>query len=166
MRFPNLCLLAVPKSSNGGNTDDKQREPIGCVVGKIDFEEEGYSNMHAPGEEGKTYPTGYIGMLAVSKDYRRRGIGKALVQRVVHRMKKMGCRSVTLETEGKVLKYMSGEKIGLTCSVCLLLELPLPQSYFQFCMFSQQPLVLYSFKRYRTATLSRFVWFHKGRALG
>lgn len=88
MRFPQLCLLAV-------STKDDKKEPIGCVVGKIDYEEEGYS-MHG---EGKTFPTGYIGMLAVSKDYRRRGIGKALVQRVVHRMKKMGCRSVTLETE-------------------------------------------------------------------
>jgi len=84
--------LAVPKT----NATTKTRpEPIGCVVGKIDNEEEGYS-LHG---NGATFPTGYIGMLAVSKDYRRRGIGKALVQRVVHRMKKMGCRSVTLETE-------------------------------------------------------------------
>ena len=100
MRFPNLCLLAVPKSSGGDDDTTSSREPIGCVVGKIDFEEEGYANLHSPAEEGKTYPTGYIGMLAVSKDYRRRGIGKALVRRVVHRMKRMGCRSVTLETEG------------------------------------------------------------------
>lgn len=41
----------------------------------------------------------YIGMLAVSQSYRRRGIGKALVKRVVQRMKKLGCTSVTLETE-------------------------------------------------------------------
>lgn len=108
MRFPNLCLLAVPKSKKDGDKGaDSSREPIGCVVGKIDFEEEGYANLHAPvGEEGKTYPTGYIGMLAVSKDYRRRGIGKALVQRVVHRMKRMGCRSVTLETEGEFRSFL------------------------------------------------------------
>lgn len=72
---------------------DSKKEPIGCVVGKVDDEE-----IYVRGEM-KTVPTGYIGMLAVSKEYRRRGIGKALVQRVVQRMKKSGCTSVTLETE-------------------------------------------------------------------
>jgi len=37
-------------------------------------------------------------MLAVSKEHRRKGIGKALVKRVVKRMQKAGCTSVTLET--------------------------------------------------------------------
>ncbi|OEU14661.1 putative N-acetyltransferase [Fragilariopsis cylindrus CCMP1102] len=43
--------------------------------------------------------TGYIGMLAVRKSYRRKGIGKDLVQQVLKRMKERGCTSVTLETE-------------------------------------------------------------------
>jgi ribosomal protein S18 acetylase RimI-like enzyme len=43
--------------------------------------------------------TGYIGMLAVSESYRRRGIGKDLVRRVLLRMKDRGCTSATLETE-------------------------------------------------------------------
>jgi peptide alpha-N-acetyltransferase len=43
--------------------------------------------------------TGYIGMLAVRKSFRRKGIGKDLVQQVLKRMKERGCTSVTLETE-------------------------------------------------------------------
>jgi peptide alpha-N-acetyltransferase len=38
-------------------------------------------------------------MLAVQSAYRRQGIGKSLVNRVLQRMKEMGCSSVTLETE-------------------------------------------------------------------
>jgi peptide alpha-N-acetyltransferase len=83
-RFPELCILAIPEGST---------EPIGCVVGKIDYEE-----VIVNGEIKKE-PTGYIGMLAVQSAYRRQGIGKALVNRVLQRMKEMGCSSVTLETE-------------------------------------------------------------------
>jgi peptide alpha-N-acetyltransferase len=49
--------------------------------------------------ETKSVPTGYIGMLAVQSSFRRQGIGKALVRRVLERMKEMGCASVILETE-------------------------------------------------------------------
>ena len=83
-RYPELCILAVPRESG---------EPIGCVVGKVDYEE-----VVANGETKKVQ-IGYIGMLAVQASYRRRGIGKALVRRVLQRMKLMGCVSVTLETE-------------------------------------------------------------------
>jgi peptide alpha-N-acetyltransferase len=83
-RFPHLCLLAVPEDSD---------EPIGCVVGKVDDEE------FFVGGEMEKFPTGYVGMLAVTEAYRRQGIGKALVERILKRMKNMGCTSVTLETE-------------------------------------------------------------------
>ena len=43
--------------------------------------------------------TGYIGMLTVSENYRRQGIGKALVRMAIQRMRALGCTSVTLETE-------------------------------------------------------------------
>lgn len=108
-RFPNLCILAV----NDAN------EPIGCVVGKIDEEEINHpsaastfldethrndSDDSQPSdcdtkETNSTLSVGYIGMLAVSADYRRQGIGKALVQRILRRMRTKGCTSATLETE-------------------------------------------------------------------
>jgi peptide alpha-N-acetyltransferase len=81
-RFPELCILAV---------DESDGKPIGCVVGKIDMEE-------GQAGRGKTMTTGYIGMLAVQSSYRRKGIGKSLVRKVLERMKSMGCQSVTLET--------------------------------------------------------------------
>jgi len=43
--------------------------------------------------------SGYVAMLAVDTGYRRRGIGTALAERVVRRMRRKGCSSVTLETE-------------------------------------------------------------------
>lgn len=123
-RFPQLCILAVDVATN---------EPIGCVVGKIDEEEEFVPlsqqvdsetrNRNLIEQESTPYPTlmhsktaaattttttkiihnvGYIGMLAVSEQYRRRGIGKALIQRILHRMRydtTFHCTSVTLETE-------------------------------------------------------------------
>jgi len=92
--FPNLCIMAVP---DGDGLDDvAATTPIGCVVAKIDKEA-----VLLQGKTPQIVQTGYIGMLAVTEAYRRRGIGKALVQKVIKRMKDLGCSSVTLETEGK-----------------------------------------------------------------
>jgi N-alpha-acetyltransferase 30 len=97
-RFPKLCILAV----------NEDGEAIGCVVGKIDEEELNgpvmIPNPLNPPPNDLTECeaialVGYIGMLAVSSDYRRRGIGKALVQRILRRMRSLGCTSATLETE-------------------------------------------------------------------
>jgi N-alpha-acetyltransferase 30 len=107
-RFPDLCILAVEQESG---------DVCGCVVGKIDLEDSSSIHPELPSPPSPpsstnvcipvtTAPetlqqelTGYIGMLAVSKSYRRRGIGKALVRQVLRRMKDRGCASVTLETE-------------------------------------------------------------------
>jgi peptide alpha-N-acetyltransferase len=62
-------------------------------VGKLDQEELLVAGVPQQAQ------TGYIGMLAVQSSYRRQGIGKALVKQVLKRMKEMGCKSVTLETE-------------------------------------------------------------------
>jgi len=62
-------------------------------VGKVDQED-----MFVRGTT-QTMESGYIGMLAVNEKYRRKGIGKELVRRVLLRMQARGCLSATLETE-------------------------------------------------------------------
>lgn len=76
--------MAVPEDSD---------EPIGCVVGKVDQED-----IYVRGTT-QTIETGYVGMLAVNEKFRRKGIGKELVRRVLQRMKARGCHSAMLETE-------------------------------------------------------------------
>mmetsp|Transcript_19684 Transcript_19684/g.27681 ORF Transcript_19684/g.27681 Transcript_19684/m.27681 type:complete len:90 (+) Transcript_19684:583-852(+) len=55
-----------------------------------------------------------MAMLAVDKNYRRLGIGTALVERAVGRMKEKGCVSVTLETEvsNKAAMKLYEERLG------------------------------------------------------
>jgi len=111
-RWPQLCILAVPADGIASNATNSRR-PIGCVVCKIDMgddESDGQevaqksdqTNSTSDGSNTTHEPkgiTGYIGMLAVEKDYRRSGIGTALVHHAIHRMKQMGCHSIRLETE-------------------------------------------------------------------
>jgi peptide alpha-N-acetyltransferase len=89
-RWPQLCILAVPSDSSG------DRRPIGCVVCKIDVKK---CDDGSNAVKDTKICTGYIGMLAVETSYRRSGIGTALVLRVIHRMQRMGCQSIQLETE-------------------------------------------------------------------
>ena len=49
--------------------------------------------------EGDGIYRGYIAMLAVSESYRKRGIGRELVCRIMKRMVQLHCEEITLETE-------------------------------------------------------------------
>jgi peptide alpha-N-acetyltransferase len=74
--WPELCLLARDTTNNCN---------IGVIVCKLD---------HDP-----KWRRGYIAMLAVEQAYRRRGIGKMLVQRSIEVMREKGCDEVMLEAE-------------------------------------------------------------------
>ncbi|KAJ3353627.1 N-alpha-acetyltransferase 30 [Allomyces javanicus] len=65
--------------------DDETNDLIGVIVCKID------PHRH--------WKRGYIGMLAVSKAHRKRGIGRQLVQRAIKAMKDLGTDEIVLETE-------------------------------------------------------------------
>ena len=87
--------------NSNDTTKESSRRPIGCVVCKIDIDEDDTEQITSKSLQenlDKTL-TGYIGMLAVEKPYRKSGIGTALVHHAISRMKDMGCTSVRLETE-------------------------------------------------------------------
>lgn len=122
--FPDLCILAVDSSSgdvcgcvvgkidletatattatmpggDGGGDASMALPPI-SEEGMTDHQDAVHLPFQPQHQTQHQIQTGYIGMLAVSKQYRRRGIGKALVKQVLQRMKNRGCTSVTLETE-------------------------------------------------------------------
>uniref|UniRef100_A0A914YRF0 N-acetyltransferase domain-containing protein n=1 Tax=Panagrolaimus superbus TaxID=310955 RepID=A0A914YRF0_9BILA len=74
--WPELCLLARDTTNNCN---------IGVIVCKLDHDVK--------------WRRGYIAMLAVEQAYRRRGIGKMLVQRSIEVMREKGCDEVMLEAE-------------------------------------------------------------------
>ncbi|THG93608.1 hypothetical protein EW145_g8331 [Phellinidium pouzarii] len=74
---PHLSFLAYPTTSS---------EPIGVIVCK--------QSMHRD-----TSNRGYIAMLSVNKNWRKRGIARTLVQQSVDAMKENGVEQVVLETE-------------------------------------------------------------------
>ncbi|KAI7847946.1 putative acyltransfersase [Circinella umbellata] len=72
--WPKLCFLAMD-----GDTC------VGVIICKLDLHKQ--SNR------------GYIAMLAVAKEYRKRAIGTTLVQKAIHAMKEQDADEVVLETE-------------------------------------------------------------------
>lgn len=75
-QWPELCELA----------HNSEGELIGVIVCKVDKHKSGKNR-------------GYIGMLAVDKRYRNRGIGSSLVQSVLKRMQNQGLDECVLEAE-------------------------------------------------------------------
>lgn len=73
--WPSLCLLARHKD-----------ELIGVIICKLD--------MHKSMKN-----RGYIAMLSIRNDYRKRGIASELVQKALDQMKADGADEVVLETE-------------------------------------------------------------------
>uniref|UniRef100_A0A0V0JAR4 N-alpha-acetyltransferase 30 n=1 Tax=Schistocephalus solidus TaxID=70667 RepID=A0A0V0JAR4_SCHSO len=73
--WPKLCLLAVNESGTC----------VGAIVCKLDYHEQ--------------VKRGYIAMLAVEKEYRKKGIGSTLVQLAINLMIEEGGQEVVLEAE-------------------------------------------------------------------
>jgi len=73
--WPKLCYLAFDAE-----------KCVGAIVCKLDTHK-------------KMIRRGYIAMLAIDKDYRRRGIGSHLVMKAIRAMVTDGCDEVVLETE-------------------------------------------------------------------
>ncbi|SMN20363.1 similar to Saccharomyces cerevisiae YPR051W MAK3 Catalytic subunit of N-terminal acetyltransferase of the NatC type [Maudiozyma saulgeensis] len=78
-QWPELAYLAFDSES----TDDL---PIGCIICKNEIHRN--SRMR-----------GYIGMLAVQKEFRGQGIAKKLVGLAIDKMISNGCDEIMLETE-------------------------------------------------------------------
>ncbi|RPD60782.1 acyl-CoA N-acyltransferase [Lentinus tigrinus ALCF2SS1-7] len=76
-QWPHLAFLAYPSQSS---------DPVGVIVCK--------QSMHRD-----VTNRGYIAMLSVHKNWRKRGIASTLVRRTVEVMKKHGVEEVVLETE-------------------------------------------------------------------
>ncbi|KAJ7584874.1 acyl-CoA N-acyltransferase [Mycena floridula] len=78
-QWPHLSFLAYP-------SDPLNSDPIGVIVCK--------QSLHRD-----LLNRGYIAMLSVSKDWRKRGIASALVQNSIEAMKSDGVEEIVLETE-------------------------------------------------------------------
>lgn len=75
--FPELTIVAT-----------HEEKIIGCIIGKLEDKN---------GNEGKD--RGYIAMLTVNKEYRKKGIGRRLVQEFNKKVEELGVYTVILETE-------------------------------------------------------------------
>ena len=93
------CVSGSNVGSSGSGSDRWDEDPtyphagkdlVGVIICKAEDEADRHQQMAF---------RGYIAMLAVSKDHRKKGIGSTLVKIAVERMRLLGCEEVFLETE-------------------------------------------------------------------
>ncbi|CAG8502303.1 5746_t:CDS:2 [Paraglomus occultum] len=77
--WPNLCFMALDKTSSESDVC------VGVIICKLDRHRDAYR--------------GYIGMLAVKKEYRKMKIGTSLVKMAINAMKSLNADEIVLETE-------------------------------------------------------------------
>jgi peptide alpha-N-acetyltransferase len=82
-QWPFLCHVAV---------DDATGEYFGCIIGKME-------RHPCKGIEVEGRMRGYIGMLTVTKQHRKKGVGSGLVKSVIREMIRRGCQEICLEAE-------------------------------------------------------------------
>lgn len=78
-QWPFLCHVAVLEATG---------EYFGCIIGKMDRHK---------GDEGRM--RGYIGMLTVVEEHRKKSVGSELVKGCIREMIRRGCEEICLETE-------------------------------------------------------------------
>ena len=90
--FPQLCWIAW-----------HDEELIGVIIGKMSLKEEGDDATPAisfnPGEEPAVINSGYIAMVAVNSNYRKKNIGSILTLKCLAEFFKLQADQIVLETE-------------------------------------------------------------------
>jgi N-alpha-acetyltransferase 30 len=101
LKWPELCICAYDKDDS---KSDKRGAMIGTILCKLDPVDESDPSL---GNKG------YIGMLIVDKNFRKRGIGQRLSIMAMERMVAAGCEQIVLETEASNKGALSlYEKLG------------------------------------------------------
>lgn len=79
--WPEATFIAYLKQ------DEERKSPVGAIVCKYD------EHAHTKNLRG------YIAMLAVEKQHRKKGLGSVIVSKAITTLEKAGCTEIVLETE-------------------------------------------------------------------
>lgn len=77
--WPDLCIISR----------NERQETIAAIVGRVEERKNGTKR-------------GYIAMLAVNKQYRKKGIGSTLAHRIIQKMIQKGCHEVRFKWSNKL----------------------------------------------------------------